>query len=112
MLLLHQKDLGLNAEDLNVLLNLLAHWYVPDRAPFPSAKTIANRMGVSERTVERSLSRLRQRGLIARKRVETRSRAGIKGHDLQPLVEKLEPFAREHLARRRMAVMAAHGQEA
>jgi hypothetical protein len=56
VLLFHQHELGLSSEVLNVALHILAHWYAPERLPFPSAKTIARRMGVSERTIERYLT--------------------------------------------------------
>jgi hypothetical protein len=61
VLLFHQKELGLSSEELNVTLHILAHWYAPERLPFPSAKTIARRMGVADRTVERYLTSLRKK---------------------------------------------------
>jgi predicted transcriptional regulator len=87
---------------LNVLLHVLAHWYSPERAPFPSAKRIAIRMGGSERTVERSLMRLRKMGLI--KKVMAEGKHGGKAYDVRPLVERLKPFAEEQIARRLAAV--------
>jgi predicted solute-binding protein len=56
VLLFHQSDLKLSSEELNVLLNLMAHWHEPKRMPFPRTATIVRRMGVSERTVQRLLS--------------------------------------------------------
>jgi predicted transcriptional regulator len=98
VLLWYQFELGIRSEDLNVLLHILAHWYSPSRAPFPSAKRIANRMGVSERTVERSLTHLRRQGLI--KRVESIGPHGGKAHDVRPLIERLKPFAEDVVAKR------------
>ena len=96
VLLFHQSDLKLSSEELNVLLNLTAHWYEPERMPFPRAATIARRMGVSERTVQRLLSRLCKRGFIAK--INGQNANGAKAYDLQPLIEKLGPYAQKRLA--------------
>jgi DNA replication protein DnaD len=92
VLLLHQRELGLGSEDLNVLLQITTHWYFPEKMPFPRTSTIAKRMGVSVRSVQRSLSKLRRLGLIGKTRTD-----GRPAHDLKPLVEKLRPFARKRL---------------
>ncbi|MHC6158230.1 helix-turn-helix domain-containing protein [Bradyrhizobium elkanii] len=100
VLLFHQSELGLNSEELNVALHILAHWYAPERLPFPSAKTIARRMGVGERTVERYLTSLRKKGFL----VKYRHPKGVrrrKGHDLSPLIDRLKPLAQQRLEDRR-----------
>lgn len=102
VLVFHQKELGLRSEDLNVLLQITAHWIVPERMPFPQPLTIAKRMGVSLRTVQRTLTRLRKLGLIGK----TKNEDGRKAYDLKPLVERLEPFARKRIAQRAIV----HGQ--
>lgn len=100
VLLFHQRELGLTSEELNVVLNVLAHWYAPERLPFPSAKTIANRMGASERTVERYLTSLRKKGYLVKHRHRLGARR-VKGHDLSPLIERLKPLAMKRLEERR-----------
>ena len=94
VLLFNQVELGLRSEDLNVLLHLTAHWYFPERMPFPRVTTISKRMGVSERTVQRSLSRLRKIGLVG----GTKNEDGRAAFDLAPLVERLKPLANKRLA--------------
>ena len=69
LLLKHQADLELSATDLVVLINITMHWWYLDRRPFPRNTTIAKRMGTSSRTVQRSLTVLRDKGLL-RKTVE------------------------------------------
>ncbi len=96
VLLFHQAELKIGSEDLNVLLNILVHWYVPGQMPFPRPTTIAKRMGVSQRSVQRSIARLRKSGLI-KKCTNTDGRAA---HDVTPLVARLQPFARKRLATR------------
>lgn len=66
LLLKRQGALGLNATELNVLINLIRFWWEPTRAPFPSPEKMANEMGVSARTVFRTLALLEEKGFIAR----------------------------------------------
>ena len=96
VLTLHQSELGLSSEQLNVLLNLLSHWYEQDRMPFPKPETIAKRMGVSQRTVQRLLSELITKGWIIR--LKGAGPMGVTTYDLDPLVQKLVPFAKRHCA--------------
>jgi biotin operon repressor len=106
VLLFHQSDLGLTSEELNVVLHILAHWYAPERLPFPSAKTIARRMGVGERTVERYLTSLRKKGYLVKYRHPKGARR-VKGHDLAPLIECLKPLALSRLEDRRLRLREA-----
>jgi predicted transcriptional regulator len=61
-----QVKLGLTPTDMLVLINLLAHWWNPTVAVFPRTTTIARRMGVNERTVQRSMRKLIRLGLAER----------------------------------------------
>ena len=58
-----QTKLGLTPTDMLVLINLLAHWWNPSAPVFPRTTTIARRMGVNDRTVQRSMSKLARLGL-------------------------------------------------
>lgn len=70
-----QTKLKLSATDMLVLTNLLAHWWHPDKAVFPRSTTIAKRMGVTERTVQRSTQKMLDLGLIGRDFLEDGRRA-------------------------------------
>ncbi len=96
VLLFHQAELGLRSEDLNVLLHVTAHWYFPERMPYPRPATIAKRMAVSERTVQRTLTRLRKLGLIGK----VKNADGRQAIDLAPLIERLTPYAKKRQAER------------
>lgn len=104
VLLLHQRELGLRSEDLNVLLQITTHWYFPEKMPFPWTSTIAKRMGVSPRSVQRSVSRLRKLGILGRTQTD-----GRPAYDLKPLVEKLRPFARQRLEVRKYRRLEQEG---
>lgn len=87
----HQHALGLSAVDLVVLANLTLHWWYPDQKPFPRGSTVARRMGVDVRTVQRSLARLIELGLVRREKV---AGTGPEKFDLSGLVERLNTLAR------------------
>lgn len=61
-----QSKYGLTPTDMLVLINLLAHWWDPARAAYPRSTTIAKRMGVDKRTVQRATHKLQQAGLLTR----------------------------------------------
>ena len=86
----NQYLLGLNPTELVVLINLTMHWWYPKQRPFPRPTTIAERMGVDVRTVQRSLSRISELGLI--RRIKTGSGASTE-IDLDGLVERLGNLA-------------------
>lgn len=91
LLLKHQNDLGLSPTDLTVLLNVLMHWWYPDQKPFPRSTTIARRMGVNPRTVQRSLQQLEKLNLLTREKGDK----GLTYLDPAPLVGKLELIAQK-----------------
>src|ERR1700721_182847 len=66
VLLFNQHRLKIKGDDLVVLLNLMAHYYVKNDMPFFRPTTIAKRMGVSQRTVQRSIAKLFKLGLISK----------------------------------------------
>ena len=95
VLLLHQADLKISSEHLNVLLNVIAHWHSNGRMPYPRTTTIAKRMGISPRSVQRSLSWLIKNGFLAK--VPRASRDDPQQYNMLPLVQKLKPYAWERI---------------
>lgn len=90
LLLKHQSTLGLSPTNLVVLLNVLMHWWFPEQKPYPRSTTIAKRMGLSPRAVQRSLQQLHILGLLTRER----SADGPTYLNPEPLVAKLEELAK------------------
>ena len=89
LLLKYQSELGLSSTDLTVLLNVLMHWWYPEKKPYPRSTTISGRMGVNLRTVQRSLQKIIFLGLLRRERDAN----GWSFLDPAPLVEKLQQLA-------------------
>lgn len=65
-----QSRYELTPTELLVLINLLAHWWDPSRAVYPRSTTIAKRMGVDTRTVQRATLKLMKKGLLERDKLE------------------------------------------
>lgn len=92
-LFLLQKELELNPTQLNVLLNIILHWWGEDK-PHPSQKSIAKRMGVSSKTVQRAVFSLEEKGLISKTRTirDNPKYRGRNRYDLSPLIKKIEEY--------------------
>jgi hypothetical protein len=101
VLLQRQSAFGLDPLDLNILLQIADHWWEPDNHPYPSKKTIAVRIGVDPRTVQRRIGRLVKDRLLDR--VQRRDSGGgnkTNMYRLTPLATKAKPFALELLEER------------
>ena len=91
-LLFLQKSFDLSPVGLNVLLHLIMHWWEPSEDPYPSQESIAKRIGVSKRTVQRAMQELEDNSLITRyptSREHPKYR-GRNKYSLAPLVHALE----------------------
>lgn len=92
VLLKNQSALGVTATELVVLINLTMHWWYPSQRPFPRSTTIAERMGVEVRTIQRALNRPIELGLI--QRVKVKKEAGESTEiELGGLVSELRKLA-------------------
>ena len=89
-----QARLGIDATELAVLVHLLDHWWRADEMPWPSKKLLAERLRVSDKTIQRAVVRLEQGGLIQRNaRYHKAGGRTSNEYDLSPLVERLKPIA-------------------
>ena len=84
-----QHLLQLNATDVVVIVNLNQAWWHADRLPYLRPHTIAKRMGISTRAVQRSLKRLRDKRYLAQVREETDDGTIRYKHDLTGLRTQL-----------------------
>lgn len=91
LLIQAQARLGLESQQLNVLLHLLDMWWDNDSKPFPTKETIAERMNVSTKTVQRHVAAMEQAGIV-RRIPRTRPGRGRTSneYDLSGLVKKLK----------------------
>ncbi len=97
VLLRCQRFLELEAIDVLIVMNITMHWWAHDDLPYPRPSAIANRLGVTTRTVERRIAYMQERGLIVRLPSENRNGRTVRRYDLSGLVEKLKKYARNYM---------------
>jgi predicted transcriptional regulator len=93
-LLFLQSKLNISPTEMNVLINLLLHWWRAGDKVYPSQDAIAHRMGVSKRTVQRSMDKLEGLGLV--ERISTARNTKYRGrniYNLEPLAKTLSLHA-------------------
>lgn len=93
-LLKAQHVMGISPIELNVLLNLISFWWKADDQPYPSSASIAKRMGVQPRTIQKTIKSMTDRGLIGRAPISGKGNGRSK-YDLRPLVNAVENLARK-----------------
>jgi hypothetical protein len=100
-----QRRIGLNPIQMNIIVQLLDYWFEPTRKPFPSKRELANRIGVTDKTIQNNIRALEKAGLIQREM--RRTAAGDWNSNIYHLdglvakVQALEPeFAAEKKKRR------------
>ena len=100
VLIRYQSTIGLSSTELVVLLNLITHWWRANELPYVRTTTIASRMDIDRRTVERALQSLEARSLIRRLPGEKRKdQLTVRRFDLSGLVDTLTGIADRHRAR-------------
>lgn len=90
-----QRRLGLSATQLALILQLSEFWWYDGKLPWPKKETVADRMNISEKQVQRLVRDLEKRGYVTRVRRVTRHGQTSNAYDLSGLVAKLQALAPE-----------------
>jgi hypothetical protein len=88
------EEQRLTPVELLVVFQLVGAWWQKDTIPFPSMATLAKRLGVSERQVQRAINRLVKDDIIAKTKRRSRGIIASNAYDLSPLVELLGSIAK------------------
>ncbi len=91
-----QQRLGLSCNHMCVLMQLADFWWDAARKPFPSKEELSNRIGLSERQVQRIIADLETKGYVQRieRRLPKRGKTSNE-YDLTGLVRALAKIAPE-----------------
>jgi predicted transcriptional regulator len=93
LLLRMQRRLNIDATQLAIVVHLIDFWR--DQEPFPSKATLATRLNVSTKTVQRAIARLEEQGYIERvERYDQHGRTS-NNYSLDGLVTKLKEIEPE-----------------
>jgi predicted transcriptional regulator len=95
ILLRGQRRLGLSTTQLVILLQLIDWWTDADRQPWSSKETLAQRIGMSERQLQRQIAELEKGGLVQREEKITNRGKRPNTYNLTGLVQKLQELAPE-----------------
>ncbi len=95
-----QRDLKLDPLDVLIILHINQHWWKASELPYPKPGLIAERIGVSRRTIERRLSALEKAQLIKRLPSEERRGVSVRKIQLTGLIERLSKLAEGAVAAR------------
>ena len=96
LLLQAQRRLKLNPTRLAILMHLADYWWDVNRKPFPSKKTLGERLGLSARQVQRHIAELEAMSLV--KRIERKAvhRGKLSNeYDMSGLVTRLKELEPE-----------------
>jgi len=89
-----QQRIGLNPTQLTILMHLIDFWWTQDKKPFPSKKTIADRLNISPRQVQRHIADMEKAGLLKRaQRYHPNGGKATNEYDLSGLVKKMRNIA-------------------
>jgi predicted transcriptional regulator len=91
--------LKLRAPQVMVLLMLLQNWWEKDRLPFPSLKTIADRIGIQKAAVQKTIRGLAAKKIIAIKHRKDEKRGHLSNeYSFEPLIVKLKALSEDATA--------------
>ena len=91
-----QARLGLSPVQLVLLLHLADYWWQKERMPHPSKATLAARMSLSPRQIQRYLTELEEGGFIQRKTRFASHKGQLNNeYNLTGLVKKLQKLEPE-----------------
>lgn len=99
-LLFLQAELSITPLGFNILINLVSHWWETNEHPYPSQESLAKRMGVSKRSIQREITNLVELGLVTKKANKAGSSKykGRNTYELTGLVESLNEKAPEKIS--------------
>lgn len=96
LLLRAQPRLKLNPTQLAVLMHLADYWWDVDRKPYPTKKTLGERLGLSARQVQRYVAELEAMGFVQRNGRTAPHRGKLSNeYDLSGLVNRLKELEPE-----------------
>ena len=109
LLMRAQRRLGLSPMQFNILLQIMDFWWGPESWSYPSKVTIAERLDVHPRTIQKNIEALEKAGLV--QRIPRRSAAGDPDtniYDLSNLAKKLQQLEPE-FRKAKDSSLALHG---
>jgi len=106
------RELGLDADDLDILLQLCCFWWTPGEWPHPSLAELAKATGLHVRNVQRRLKKMQGGGFVEiKKRPSRHGDWDSNVYDLSGLIKEATKLAQKEVARRKDAALAKLGRK-
>jgi predicted transcriptional regulator len=87
---------------MNVIIHLIQYWWFESNLPHPSVGRMAKSLGVTDRTIQRTIKGLCELGFMEKEeRRYSRNGSLTNLYSFNGLIEKLQPYASEKLAERK-----------
>jgi predicted transcriptional regulator len=107
------RQLGLDAADLNIALQLFCCWWKPNEWPFPSMVELSKSTGLHVRNVQRRVKKLEQAGFLKIRKRKTRHGGWDSNlYDLSGLIREASKLAVKEASRRKQAALEKVGRRA
>lgn len=97
LLLKAQSRLGLNCTQLATLLQLSEFWWHEGKYPWPKKETLAQRLGLSTKQVQRTIADLEKGGFLIREVRMGQNGQKSNAYNMAGLVKKLNAIAPEFI---------------
>lgn len=91
------EDHRVSPAEMVVLLQIISSWWKKNEMPYPSMRTLADKAGISERQVQRSINSLEKKGYFTKDKRKVKGVIATNIYDLSPLVEMLNVVAEHYV---------------
>ncbi|MGH1379280.1 MAG: helix-turn-helix domain-containing protein [Alphaproteobacteria bacterium] len=91
------EDHRVSPAEMVVLLQIISSWWKKNEMPYPSMRTLADKAGISERQVQRSINSLEKKGYFTKDKRKIKGVIATNVYDLSPLVEMLNVVAEHYV---------------
>ena len=105
------QQLELKQLDVLIILHLAGYWWTAGNDPYPTKETVAQKIGVTARTVQRAIADLEQRGYIQRHPRKSKLGGNLSNsYSFEGLIKAATPYAKAIADVREMQKAASDGK--
>lgn len=95
------QQLKLKHLDIVIILHLAGYWWHAGNDPYPTKQTLAAKIGVEPRTIQRAIAALEEKGYITRKARTSKLGGNLSNsYSFEGIIEAAKPFAQAMVAAR------------
>lgn len=103
----YSQELGLKSHHIVIILHLAGYWWRKGNDPFPSKATLARKIGVDSRTVQRAIAELERKGYIERNKRFASSGGNLSNsYSFDGLIKKARTYAKQMIVEREAKAVA------